>query len=896
MRLIRGAPGTGKTSLIFREFKQALRNGRRDMRIVVPTATLVRHFQHELARDGAVFPPGAVLSLSRFAQELAPQCRLVPDGLLRAIAREVLLRLKPAEFAEVCGTEGMTATILDTIALFENAGCTADKFNAIRKLSPQAKAFGKVWIAVAQRVAAAGFHTRAQILAIAAANSVKIPVWMDGFINFSAAERTLVSAVVEHCDLTLTLTNSPAADDLRRFAMQLGAEDRLLPGHARKPVTAAVAATSMPREADEIARRILDLHREGVQFREIGVALRDMASYVPLLQGTFERFGIPARFYFSTPLRRHQAAIFLGGLIDCVQKGWEFGAALETLRAHPGWGNSSAFDRFDFKVREAMPGTGGAELLSHAEEDFAKRISPCMSLDAWLTQLATPASWALHFEQMAERLYRPGMLDPATDHQTLDAARSHSAALGAWTHAVSDSVAFWPDAEQAITLEAFWQVAREAVEAASLHVADERRDVVHVMNVQEARQWDVAALFVCGMTDREFPRRHPQNLLFPDADIEALRKNGLPLLRKGSDQDRDEEVLWEALRTRAQDSLILTCADRDIGGRSAQRSRFLDAFEFSNAKACQSTPPITTETVGLAGRIDSKDLQTALGEVHQRIGLTSLEDLLQCRFKFFAGRSLGLKPRPERPQERLQPKTLGLIMHGALEAWLNQNRQGDFVDLFEEAFLKMVNEKHLPPGYRLEVERINYRAIARKVNATEQWTPVSSQAEVELTMDFPGGIKVNCRVDRIDRMSDTDCIILDYKGGKTARVEQMVESQVKLQGPLYALAVREQLQLNTIAMMYLAVRDDKRFGWGEVPGTDLGLKPIPPNWIEDAKERAVERLSSFLSGAVQADPAEPENCQWCDFQHACHVEEREALVMIASVSNDQGPVTNKHYR
>src|SRR5277367_1157862 len=81
MKLIRGAPGSGKTALVFREFKDALRTGRADLRIVVPTATLVRHFQHELARDGVVFSPRSVVSLNRFVRERVevPQ---VPDGLL----------------------------------------------------------------------------------------------------------------------------------------------------------------------------------------------------------------------------------------------------------------------------------------------------------------------------------------------------------------------------------------------------------------------------------------------------------------------------------------------------------------------------------------------------------------------------------------------------------------------------------------------------------------------------------------------------------------------------------------------------------------------------------------------------------------------------------------------
>ena len=135
----------------------------------------------------------------------------------------------------------------------------------------------------------------------------------------------------------------------------------------------------MPREADEIARRILNLHERGTAFREMGVALRDAGAYLPLLRGTFERFGIPARYYFATPLNKHPAAVFLGGLVLCALNGWEFGAALDALRAHPHWGHSAAFDRFDFTVREAMPGHGAEALLACAKTDqLRKRIGDCL--------------------------------------------------------------------------------------------------------------------------------------------------------------------------------------------------------------------------------------------------------------------------------------------------------------------------------------------------------------------------------------------------------------------------------------------------------------------------------------------------------------------------------------
>ena len=197
----------------------------------------------------------------------------------------------------------MATTILDTIALFENAAWTPAQLAAQRKLSGHARAFQKLWDAIDSAVSDSGYQTRGRIFRSAVAPPESPAVWMDGFVNLSPVESEFVTALAQSCDLTITLADTPATHAIRVFAMQLKAQDRLLPGVARKPEITTVAAPNMEREADEIARRILALHERGVPFREIGVALREASVYHPLLQGTFDRFGIPARFYFSSPLR-----------------------------------------------------------------------------------------------------------------------------------------------------------------------------------------------------------------------------------------------------------------------------------------------------------------------------------------------------------------------------------------------------------------------------------------------------------------------------------------------------------------------------------------------------------------------------------------------------------------
>lgn len=882
MRLVRGGPGAGKTALVFREFKQALRAGARsgenDVRIVVPTATLVRHFQHELARDGFVFSPRAVVSLNRFILERAAFSQnkpdLVPDGLLRVIVRDCLERLNFPEFAAVRGAEGMTAAVIETIDLFENAGCLPETAGlSARKGGQYAKPFDKLWRAVRDRVHACGFQMRSGAIRMAASNRQPARVWMDGFLNFSPIEQEFLRALAAPCELTLTAADGASADEIRKLALQLEAKDVPLAGSPRKPRPTVIPARTLEREADEIARRVIALREQGTAFREIGVALRDASTYVPLLKGAFARFGIPARFYFSSPLRRHPAAIFLGGLISGALNNWDFETAIETFRAHPRWGARADFDRFDFAVRERMPGRGAKALLELCERDWLRnQIADCLKIEAWKDTPQKPVEWQRRFEALANSVYRPGTLAPPQTRADIESARSHTLAMRAWAEAVASVVPFWAGASEAISLEEFWRIASAAADAAALHPADDRANVVHVMSVYEARQWDVATLFVCGVTDRDFPRQHAQNLLFPDSEIERLR---VPI-RKASDHEREERALFDSLRTRATSSLLLSYPEHDMAGKSIQRSRFLTEESFGldrppePARLTRPVPLVAAAAPGVAGRIGAPGLHAEMARLHQSISLTSLEDLAQCRFKFFSQRTLSLKPRPESPDKRLQARVTGIILHIALERWL-ADKTRNFVELFETVFDEECRKQHIPPGYRLEFERIRYRAIARRVSANDLWKPDSYDVEVPLKIAFPGGIEVNGRADRIDRFGN-DCVIVDYKSSKTENVRKLVSSSTKLQGPLYAFAAREQLKLNPVAMVYWAVRDDELYGWGEIPGMAPGLAelaPIPENWAGEAKARSIERLSSLLRGEVGAHPEDPEQCRWCDFSAAC---------------------------
>ena len=859
MRLIRGAPGTGKTALVLREFSAQARTGRTDLRIVVPTATLVRHYQHELARAGLVFDPNMVVSLSRLALDCATDLKLAPASLVRALTRDALTRLQLPEFTQVAGTSGMADIILETITRFENANSSPERLQKARTLTVHGKAFLRIWKDIDSAIVARGFATRAQLFRaavqrIAAKAAPPLTLWLDGFLKFSPLESDLIRALSANCDLTLTLTEGPSTLDARRLALELGAADQLLPVQQRHTETTAVTAPSPEREADEIARRILELNARHTEFPAIAVALRDVESWLPLIRSTFDRFGIPARYYFSTPVRKHPVAIFLDGLINCALSDWDFSATLTTLRAHPVWGHTAAFDRFDFHVRDKIPGHGAKELLAICEPGpLQDHIADCLKIDKWRGDRLRPAIWQQRFEQLAASLYRTRTIPEPKDYAAVESARSHAAALRAWSEALETAATFFPSADP-VSLDQFHLIVSGALETTGMQIPDNRHNVVRVMSAFEARQWRVRALFICGMTAKDYPRAAAPNLLFPDEP-----------------EDRDEEQLFDILKSRPSENLILTVSKRDASGKSIVPSAHFPDLS-ATAISCISAAP-EPALLATAGPI------AGLTELHRTIALTHLEDLAKCRFKFFAGKTLRLKTIPDRPEERLGFRSVGLIIHHAMELWL-ADRTREFVDLFELTFDEFRVKYNYPPGYKLEVERIQLRRIAREVSATVQWEVESSEAEVDCDFDFPGGVTIKCRLDRIDNLGAGNCIIVDYKSGKVANVDKLVESETSLQGPLYALAVRERKSLNTVAMVYIAVREGRTIGWGKIPGIDLELLPMPENWIESARDKIIERLQSFLQGDVHAEPATKEACTWCDYRSTCRIDELTETVTI----------------
>src|SRR3954470_23049010 len=112
----------GKTATVVDEFREALRAGDGGVRLLVPTATMAEHLQHRFAREGFVFRPSLIQTLSGFVQTITPELRQAPDTVLYLLVEDAVRRVARPEFARVAGMAGFSASLSRTILEFASAG------------------------------------------------------------------------------------------------------------------------------------------------------------------------------------------------------------------------------------------------------------------------------------------------------------------------------------------------------------------------------------------------------------------------------------------------------------------------------------------------------------------------------------------------------------------------------------------------------------------------------------------------------------------------------------------------------------------------------------------------------------------------------------------------------
>ena len=158
-----------------------------------------------------------------------------------------------------------------------------------------------------------------------------------------------------------------------------------------------------------------------------------------------------------------------------------------------------------------------------------------------------------------------------------------------------------------------------------------------------------------------------------------------------------------------------------------------------------------------------------------------------------------------------------------------------------------------------------------------------SAPELQRGLELGDGLTIGGKIDRIDLDPfSARGIVQDYKAGKHAHSAREIESELRLQIPLYMLVLRDLVGVEPLGGVYRPLAGDRKArGLLREDAREETLPGFVRNdylddeafWaqVEGAKEKALELAGRIRAGDVKHDPKGGECPAWCDLWRMCRV-------------------------
>jgi ATP-dependent helicase/nuclease subunit B len=287
-------------------------------------------------------------------------------------------------------------------------------------------------------------------------------------------------------------------------------------------------------------------------------------------------------------------------------------------------------------------------------------------------------------------------------------------------------------------------------------------------------------------------------------------------------------------------------------------------------------------------------------------GVTELERFADCASMWFVERVIDPRPIDARVDARLR----GGIAHQALFRFYSglpkelgvERVEPDRVD-DAVAFLRRCLDDalrgvrmELTPLQRRELEHGLWRDLEAFVRAdAESEVPLvprrfevsfgseRSAPELQRGLELAPGIALAGKIDRIDLDPfSARGIVQDYKSGKTGHSAAQIESELRLQIPLYMLVLRDLVGIEPLGGLYRPLSGERKArGLLRADAHDDGVPGFVKNdyldedafWdqVERAREVAVGLVERIREGDVAHDPRGGACPTWCDLWPMCRV-------------------------
>ncbi len=428
----------------------------------------------------------------------------------------------------------------------------------------------------------------------------------------------------------------------------------------------------------------------------------------------------------------------------------------------------------------------------------------------------------------------------------------------------------WPDPRMIGADDALRQI--EQFLHSVIFAAERAPAPIQVLGYLETTGLDFTDLWVLGLDDESWPRVPTPNPFLP---ARLLKEKNVPRTTPESERTFAAERLDQWIRS--SDRLIVSHA-RHVEESERRPSPLIRPLPSETLPDLQPERPHPGFEHGhdeLETLDDPRGLPLPTG-MH-RGGTGRIRDQAVCPFRGYAIHRLGLK-EARTPHGLPDALDRGILIHEALHR-LYENAGNDglrpealsetqFADAADQA-LAMHYARFPQPFRRREKQRLIALLTAWNALETRRDDVTIKDLERAVSAEF-GGLGLNLRIDRIDRLGDAH-IVIDYKTGRMGQRlthDRLLDPQLPLyaltdesvQGVLYAEVDEERPRLRGVAAM-------------EVDQATLDA-PAGGSWsAQRAHWRTqIDTLTDEIrAGLATVTPHEKRACQLCHLQALCRI-------------------------
>lgn len=431
---------------------------------------------------------------------------------------------------------------------------------------------------------------------------------------------------------------------------------------------------------------------------------------------------------------------------------------------------------------------------------------------------------------------------------------------------------------------------------------------IQILGVIESSGLRFDRLWLMGLHDGAWPADPVPDPFVP---VRLQRRYGLP----GSSPNRELEstrMLTGRLLSSAP-SVVVSYPERE-GDADLAVSPLVRMLPETSA-AGLGIPPPSGDDEGSRGDVEGSRSASVLEVLDDHYGPASGDAALSggtflfklqaaCPFKAFAELRLGARALEE-PEPGLNALDRGRLMHRVLErVWGRLKSHGHLLAVTEEGLADLVRG-HVEPevrrifGGRLgrnprlaEIEQARLsRIIVEWMGLERMRKPFEVVDQEEIRSVEVGGIEVNIRVDRVDRLEDGKLVILDYKSGECGPADWEGVRPDEPQLPIYAVTAEDEVA----GVLFARLRTGELGfrGLAETPEIAPGIRvpetqPPMAQTISDWRAVLDELGRGFREGRAHVDPKHPaKTCRYCELPSLCRISQGTVELAVQEMPEDE---------